>query len=214
MMWVLLCLSAAAVSADPPAPNWGGNAAHFAFSVNATFTDTADAPEHPVWNFSYHYDWSLKAERYDHEAGQHIDVCKVVDIPPGEACTVLAASDGKQYVSSASKGCCLCIASWAPLTMRPDWIARNNGTYMGRSVQNGVAADGWLTMGKSANKYYTTTDASQRFLKFSDNKNGAEKQWDVRGYSAQRPPAALFSPPAGCDTLCPYKSYGCTGGQR
>jgi hypothetical protein len=211
----LRCLIAAilcaAVAADPPVPNWGGNATHFAFSVNATFTDTADAPKHPVWNFSYYYDWNLKAERYDHAEGQHIDVCEVVDIPAGEACTVLAASDGKQYVFSASKGCCLCIASWAPLTMLPDWIARNNGTYLGRSVQDGVEADGWVAYGKSANKYYTSTDSSQRFLKFSDNKNGREKQWDVRQYSEQTPLEELFSPPANCNTLCPKKSGGCTG---
>ena len=63
------------IAADPPFPNWGGNATHFGFSVNATFDDTADSPEHPIWNFTYYYDWNLKAERYDHELGQHIDVC-------------------------------------------------------------------------------------------------------------------------------------------
>ena len=178
------------VVADPPFPNWGGNATHFAFSVDATFTDTADAPEHPVWNFSYYYDWNLKAERYDHAEGQHIDVCKIVNIPPGEACTVLAASDGKQYVSSASTGCCLCIASWTPLTILPNWInPSNNGTYMGQSMQDGEVADGWVAYGSAANKYYTSTDAKQRMIKFSDNKEGREKQWDIRKYSGATPPA-------------------------
>ena len=199
----------ATLAGEPPVPNWGGNAAHFAFSVQATFTDTADAPQHPVWNFSYYYDWNLKAERYDHATGQHIDVCKIVSIPAGEACTVLAASDGNQYVSSASKGCCHCVASWAPLTILPDWISRNNHSYLGRSVQEGQEADGWVAYGKNANKYYATTDAEQRFLKFSDNKLGREKQWDIREYSAETPPAAMFSPPPNCESRCPAKSGGC-----
>jgi hypothetical protein len=198
-----------AIAGEPPVPNWGGNAAHFAFSVNASFTDTADAPEHPIWNFSYYYNWNLKAERYDHAAGQHIDVCKIVSIPAGEACTVLAASDGKQYVSSVSTGCCHCVASWAPLTILPDWISRNNHSYLGRSVQEGQEADGWVAYGKAANKYYASTDSEQRFLKFSDNKLGREKQWDIREYSAETPPGAMFSPPPNCDTRCPAMSGGC-----
>ena len=53
----------------PPTPNWGGNNTHFGFSVNATLNDVSDAPDHPIWNFSYYYDWNLKAERYDHHQG-------------------------------------------------------------------------------------------------------------------------------------------------
>jgi len=195
--------------ADPPVPNWGGNVAHFAFSVDATFTDVADAPEHPVWNFSYHYDWNLKAERYDHHQGQHIDACKVVEIVD-DPCTVLSASDGQLYISSPSS-CCRCVADWAPLTMLPDWISRNNGTYIGRSTQEGVEADGWLVYGKSDNHYYTTADAAQKMLKFSEHKNGELKQWDILEYSGDTPPADKFKPPSNCGTLCPYKSYGCNG---
>jgi hypothetical protein len=205
------CASAVAAAADPPVPNWGGNATHFAFSVKATFNDTADAPEHPVWDFAYYYDWSLRAERYEHAEGQHIDVCKAVLIPPGEACTVLAASDGRQYVSSASRGCCLCIANWAPLTVLPDWLSRNNATYLGRSMRDGVLADGWVAMGKNANKYYAAADASQRFVKFSDNKNHREKTWHIRKYSGAQPPAEMFRPPKNCATLCPKTPWGCTG---
>ena len=89
----------------PPTPNWGGNSTHFGFSINATMTNPADAASHPVWNFSYYYDWSLKAERYDHHLGQHDLVCKLVGII-NEPCTVLTPSDGNLYLSSASKGCC------------------------------------------------------------------------------------------------------------
>ena len=201
--------SAASVSA-PPVPNWGGNATHFAFSVNATFTDTADAPKHPVWNFSYYYDWNLKAERYDHRQGQHIDVCKTVNVVD-EPCSVLSASDGNLYIiaESLSNGCCHCGASRAPLTMLPDWISRNNGTYLGRSTQAGQDADGWVAYGKAANKYWTTTDSEQRFLKFSDNKYNREKQWDIREYSGEKPPAGLFSAPVNCETRCPHSSVGC-----
>jgi hypothetical protein len=206
---LLVAIACSALSSEPPIPNWGGNAAQFSFSVNATFTDTADAPQHPVWNFSYYYDWNLKAERYDHAPGQHIDVCRVVSIPAGEACTVLAASDGNQYVSSASTGCCHCVASWAPLTILPDWISRVNHSYLGRSMQEGQEADGWVAYGKSANKYYASTDAEQRFLKFSDNKLGREKQWDIREYSAETPPPFLFAPPPNCQTRCPAMAGGC-----
>jgi hypothetical protein len=194
---------------EPPVPNWGGNASHFAFSVNATFYDTADSPTHPSWNFSYYYDWNLKAERYDHSTGQGIDVCRVVNIPDGEACTVLSSSDGNLYVSSESRGCCKCVADWAPITMLPDWIGRNNGTYMGRSVEEGEEVDGWIVYGSSANKYYTSIDGEQRFVKFSDNKNGGTKQWDVIDYSGDAPKPFLFDQPDDCDVRCPKSDYGC-----
>ena len=74
---------------------------------------------------TYYYDWNLKAERYDHHEGQHIDVCNIVDVPGGEPCTVLSASDGELYVSSETIGCCKCISFWTPLTMLPDWVKRN-----------------------------------------------------------------------------------------
>jgi hypothetical protein len=208
-MALLACSVGIVCAATPPVPNWGGNAAHFGFSVEATFTDPADAGPGPnsVWNFTYYYDWKLKAERYDHQKGQHIDVCKVVNIVD-EPCTALSASDGKFYIFSASS-CCQCVASWAPLTMLPDWISRNNGTYIGRSTQEGVEADGWLVYGASDNHYYTTTDSEQKMLKFSEHKNGKLKQWDVFHHSQETPPASKFSPPPNCNTRCPKSSGGC-----
>jgi hypothetical protein len=168
----------------------------------------ADAPEHPVWNFTYYYDWNLKAERYDHHKGQHIDVCRVVGIV-GEACTVLSASDGNLYVLSASHGCCHCVAKWAPLTILPDWITRNNGTYMGQTKQDGQLVDGWKVMGASANLYYASADAEQRMVKFSDDKLGSLKQWDINEYSRETPPARLFDTPPDCQTRCPATPDGC-----
>jgi hypothetical protein len=46
----LLFAGSARASADPPAPNWGGNATHFAFSVNATFTDPG---KHLMYEYVY-----------------------------------------------------------------------------------------------------------------------------------------------------------------
>jgi hypothetical protein len=204
----MLHLAIACSAIAPPVPNWGGNATHFAFSVEATFTDVADAPEHPVWNFSYYYDWNLRAERYDHHEGQHIDVCKVVDIVD-TPCTVLSASDGKLYISTATS-CCQCEAYWAPLTILPDWISRNNGTYIGRSIQEGQEADGWLVYGASDNHYYTTIDSEQKMLKFSEHKNGQLKQWDILQYSGERPPADKFAAPPDCSARCPRKPGGCS----
>lgn len=208
LLLVVIALSIALSNAEPNVPNWGGNSTHFAFSVDATFYDPADAPEHPTWDFSYYYDWYLKAERYDHEEGQHIDVCRVVGIV-GEACTVLSAADGQLYVSSESKGCCHCVADWAPLTMLPDWLGRNNATYMGRSMQDGQEADGWIAYGSAANKYWASIDSEQRFIKFSDDKKGSTKQWDIRTYSSDTPPSNLFNAPDNCQARCPASPNGC-----
>jgi hypothetical protein len=204
----LLIVALISIGAEPPVPNWGGNKDHFAFSVDATFYDPADAPDHPTWDFSYYYDWNLKAERYDHDEGQHIDVCRVVGIV-NEACTVLSAVDGQLYVSSETKGCCHCVAPWAPLTMLPDWLARNNATYLGRSTENDQEADGWVAYGSAANRYWASIDEEQRFVKFSDDKFGSVKQWDIRTYHADTPSATLFDKPEACDARCPASPNGC-----
>ena len=63
-----------APKADVPPPRWGGNNATLAWSASVAMTDKADAPLHPTWEFEYYYDWTKKASRYEHAAGQHDEV--------------------------------------------------------------------------------------------------------------------------------------------
>ena len=43
-------------------PTWGGNP-RYTVNVLMTYDDPITK-----WNFTYYYDWSIKAERYEHEA--------------------------------------------------------------------------------------------------------------------------------------------------
>lgn len=45
-------------------PIWGGNT-RYSVNVNMLY-------DKPImrWNFTYYYDWNLKAERYEHQAPQ------------------------------------------------------------------------------------------------------------------------------------------------
>lgn len=54
---------AALVSCQTP-PNWGGNP-RYTVKVKMLNDDPV-----ATWNFTYFYDWNLKAERYEHEAPQ------------------------------------------------------------------------------------------------------------------------------------------------
>ena len=55
---VLACLVIAGLSQSPPF--WGGNP-RYTVKVKMLY-------DQPIvrWNFTYYYDWSLKAERYEH----------------------------------------------------------------------------------------------------------------------------------------------------
>ena len=51
------------INAQSP-PNWGGNPR---YSVKVGMVNNDPQVN---WTFTYYYDWSLKAERYEHENGQ------------------------------------------------------------------------------------------------------------------------------------------------
>lgn len=58
---ILSLLLLALVHTQTP-PNWGGNPR---YSVKVQMQNDDPAVK---WNFTYYYDWNLKAERYEHEA--------------------------------------------------------------------------------------------------------------------------------------------------
>ena len=225
LLQLLLLAVAARGAYDPSPPNWGGNATTFAWGAQVDMpvimirlfsyivgfsfphiyfhdrTDISDAPTHPKWQFAYYYNYKIKASRYDHAQGQHDEVCALAGIV-GDPCTVLNAADGNLYLSGAAS-CCICKAQWAPFTIKPDWLARSNATYIGRSSISGQRADGWLAYGASDNHYYATTDPSRMPIRFMEHKNGKLKEWDISGWTPGAPPTDKFSTPPNCNTLCP-----------
>lgn len=59
VVYILFCL---ALAQTPP--SWGGN---LRYTVRVKMTNNDPAA---IWNFTYLYDWRIKAERYEHEKGQ------------------------------------------------------------------------------------------------------------------------------------------------
>lgn len=85
----LLCF----VSAQKP-PYWGGSPK---YTVNVSFLYNEPVM---TWNFTYYYDWNLKAERYEHYAPQADEMCLLAN-PPftiNNSCTVIFAKDGWSYI--------------------------------------------------------------------------------------------------------------------
>jgi hypothetical protein len=50
-------------------PTWGGN------KVYTVKVGMVNNDPKVNWTFTYYYDWNLKAERYEHEAGQEDEMC-------------------------------------------------------------------------------------------------------------------------------------------
>ena len=192
--------AAPASHSNPAPPNWGGNSSVLAWSAQVSMTDKSDSPLHPKWSFSYFYDWNLRASRYEHGEGQHDEVCKMAKIV-GDPCTVLNAANNKMYLLGASS-CCRCDASWAPFTIVPNWLSRDNATYVGTASIGGRAADEWLAYGASDNHYFASTDTSSAPIRYMEHKNGLLKQWDFTQWEPQTPPPAKFDAPPKCDTQC------------
>jgi len=196
---------------EPALPNWGGSAKQFSWSAVVNITDLAEQPaDRSKWSFVYSYDWSLKASRYDHGAGQHDEVCLLVKTHQGgEPCTVLNAADEQTYISWPTSGdCCRCHAKWAPFTIRPDWLAGSSATYQGPTTVAGQTVDEWLSYGASDNHYYASTDPLQAPIRFMEHKNGKLKQWDFSQWNPAAPASSTFSPPAGCGNICPSTACG------
>ena len=189
--------------ADPAPPHWGGNASLYAWSANVNMTNPSDAPLHPHWTFNYSYDWTLSASRYDHAQGQHDEVCKMA-VTPGDPCTVLNALDGMLYLLGPAS-CCRCDALWAPVTIVPDWLARSNATYEGRSsLAAKMSTSGLRTAPPTTT---TTRRSTRRASLFATWNTRTEAQAvGLLRLAAGAPPRSVFVPPPAATRSAPPRS--------
>lgn len=186
---------------EPPLPMWGG-AKQFRVEVN--MTDVSDAPDHPNWRFTYFYDATLKADRYEHAKDQHDEVCgkSTFNTP----CNVINSGDETRYLLFGGK--CCAQSGWFPgsgaVAVRSDWVQNGGASYVGPTTVRGIAVDEWLKQGASDNHYYATADAKQLPVRYMEHKNGKLKQWDfdLTTYTATSQPKTLFVKPDGCTTRC------------
>ena len=90
----LLILSVIAIASSQKPPFWGGNPV---YSVNVSFLYNDPVM---TWNFTYFYNWNLKAERYEHYAPQADEMCLLADPPftQNDSCRVTFATDGWSYI--------------------------------------------------------------------------------------------------------------------
>ena len=93
-------------------------------------------------------------------------------------------------------------APWAPFTIRPDWLARSNATYIGRTKIGERDADEWLAYGASDNHYYASADDAREPIRYMEHKNGKLKQWDFLAWEGRPSPKETFDPPPHCDASC------------
>ena len=102
---ILLVILMGLTFSAPTPPIWGGA---LQYTVNVSFI--YDDPV-MTWNFTYYYNWNLKAERYEHHAPQADEACLIANPPYGinESCAVTFATDGWMYVEyPAHNWCCKC----------------------------------------------------------------------------------------------------------
>lgn len=148
---VFACLLMVVLSQKPPF--WGGNPR---YTVKVLMLNDNPAVS---WNFTYYYDWSLKAERYEHQAPQQDEMCLLPDTSfqkGGIPCVITFASDGWSYISFPSQNfCCKCSNSFG--SVRYDWLQANS-TYQGIETIDGRSVTHWTKMGNYLNHYYSTVD--------------------------------------------------------
>ena len=93
LILTLALLMFTALSQAPP--NWGGNPR---YSVKVLFVYNDPVTN---WTFNYYYDWSVKAERYEHLQGQYDEVCMLPQTSfkkTGQPCNVIFATDTWFYI--------------------------------------------------------------------------------------------------------------------
>jgi hypothetical protein len=114
----ILLLTVLGVAVGQTPPSWGGNPR---YTVRVKMLNDKPAVS---WNFTYFYDWTLKAERYEHEAPQEDEMCLLpvtVFKKDGEPCTVTFSTDGWSYIGFPSHNfCCKCSKSFG--SVRYDWL--------------------------------------------------------------------------------------------
>ncbi len=155
-----------------------------------------------TWNFTYFYDWNLKAERYEHEAPEQDEMCMLPDTTftkGGLPCTITFASDGWSYIAFPTKSfCCKCSKSFG--AVRYDWL-KENSTYVGIETVDGRSVTHWTKMGQYLNHYYSTVDR-QLPVRFFEIKKGNPKSWDFNldTYSTGPIDPSKLGPQ--CSTMC------------
>ena len=193
---------------DKTFPRWGGNDSVTEYSVKVNMTDISDSPKHPKWEFLYYYNDDIKAERYEHAAGQDDEICvHIAGVKYGQPCNVIFSSDGWSYISSPESGCCKC-SKGKMGAIRSDWLRDGTAKALGNTTINGRVVKEWFKQGAFDNHYYTLPNAAQTPVRFMEHKNGILKQWDflVDTYAPGPQPSLLFQKPENCDSMCrnPY----------
>lgn len=177
-------------------PTWGGNPR---YTVKVTILNDNPAV---VWNFTYYYDWNLKAERYEHEAPQQDQMCLLPETTfekGGIHCTVTFASDGWSYLAFPTQNfCCKCSNSFGAI--RYDWLQKNSN-YEGLETVNGRLVTHWTIQGQYLNHFYSTVD-EQLPVRFFELKLGNPKSWDfdLNTYTTEPFDPSLLGPQ--CSTMC------------
>lgn len=166
---ILFCFFQASLAQTPPM--WGGNPR---YTVKVEMLNNKPAIK---WNFTYYYDWSQKAERYEHEA-QADEMC-VLPLTPfkkeGIPCEITFANDGWSYIAFPTHNfCCKCSKSFGAINY--DWL-KDNSTYIGIETVAGRAVTHWTKQGLYMNNYYSTVD-KQLPVRFFEIKEGNPKSWD------------------------------------
>ena len=177
-------------------PTWGGNP-RYTVKVGMVNNDPK-----VNWTFTYFYDWSQKAERYEHGEGQEDEFCLLAQTPfskGGLPCVATFANDGWGYISYPTKNfCCKCTKSFGAINY--NWL-KDNSTYEGITTIDGKSVTHWTKQGLYLNHYYSTVD-KQLPVYFHEIKKGNPKDWifHLDTYSTGPIDPAKLGPQ--CSTRC------------
>lgn len=196
---LLACVLVLAAVAQPNPPFWGGKPQ---YKVNVVMTD--DSPI-MTWNFSYYYDSTIKAERYEHKAPQADEMCLLANPPYGvnDSCVVIFSDDGWSYIQYPQHNwCCKCENSFHYVNY--EWL-QENSTYQGITTINNYTVQHWTKQYQYLNHYYCANDTALP-VRYFELKHNIPKAWDfdLKSYVAGPVDHKLFEAP--CTNLC---SGGC-----
>lgn len=155
-MGLLLLLVVAMAAASPSPPK-------MPTSFVATFTNPLGALQ--PYTGTWYYDWARQRQRVD---GGNQESCNRVQ-KSGQYCTTYLTSNAfyvvfpftKQWSGGERDVCCLVsfhsdsntnsVKSSAPGLLYPDWLAKDNATYVGQEKVGPRVCDVWLAMGSDHN---------------------------------------------------------------
>jgi hypothetical protein len=109
----------------------------------ATFTNPVGDPLQP-YTGTWYYDWTRQRQRVD---GGNQASCNRVQ-KGGQYCTTYLTSDSFYVAFPFTKQC---VKSSAPGLLYPDWLAKDNATYVGQEKVGPRICDVWLAMGSDHN---------------------------------------------------------------